>query len=477
MRFCCWQLWNPRTGRNHTLIDAFPKVPVPRDEWAVTMPGRIVLCRPGCTRGILPQRLRQAVSCAMVLAMLVLAIAPTVAALSAPVRPDTVARLAAEINSGRITDKVLEELGGLLKNNPRDARLHFLAGQAYDHLGYRELANGEYDVADKLDPARSEAALEIFSRKIETEDIAGAFQYLHWLAQRYPQAPAVLLMQGLMLQYQGKLLDAERVLRQALQSKQAPLGVATALADVLGHEALSLEGAKRAAVLQEALGLVQQDLSRRSDHFRANRVAAEILLVCGRPGEAAFHLEKCASKQPSDMHTVAMLAVLYERAGNYAGALEAALVQLALSTNPQALAGSRYEVAQLVRRVRPEQVDAAVARVDRRLSRTPYAARLHFALGSVFDRLNQPTRAAVQYRAGLALEPDYARGWMRLGKDMLDLHRYDLALLYLTKAFELEPGNFQIASAQERCKGRLGVRNRDLSWRLKDWLQSLFMPG
>ena len=53
-----------------------------------------------------------------------------------------------------------------------------------------------------------------------------------------------------------------------------------------------------------------------------------------------------------------------------------------------------------------------------RITDTKLKARMLFCLGDVFDQLNLPDWGIKSYRAGLAFNPGFARGHLRLGIDL-----------------------------------------------------------
>ena len=129
------------------------------------------------------------------------------------------ASIETRINKGDIKNDLLESLAAIIDRDERNARAHFLAGRAYEYLGFRELAFNQYEIANKLDRRQGKAILELFRKNIEAQDFASALNNLPYLEKAFPNDSAVLFMQGLELQHQERWQEAQMLFEKALKQE------------------------------------------------------------------------------------------------------------------------------------------------------------------------------------------------------------------------------------------------------------------
>jgi Tfp pilus assembly protein PilF len=357
---------------------------------------------------------------------------------------------------------LLEEVAGIVKANPKSARAHLLAGRLYERSGFNELAEQEYIKADELDPSTPHAVLDLFLLKLESDDLSGAWERLGYLMSRFPNDPAVSLMKAMILEGAGKNEKAEQMLEAALKNKQKRTGVATAVASTRLRQ-------KRPA---EAWELVQTDLARDPNYFRANVVAGEALMQLNQTERATKYLQKAYDMNPLDRNFVNVYATNLYRAGLYAKALEPALIYLSEQTDASKMTKAKMQVIVLLRKLSDKDIQDAIAAADKKLDKTQWQGRLQLALGDIFDSLGKRKLAEQAYGNGIELLPDMGRPYYRLAMDYEKDGRSQDAFMLYQKAYELQPQDQQVKSAFTRFYQRATNRHNDIAWRLKDWIRA-----
>lgn len=364
-----------------------------------------------------------------------------------------------EHNAG-IDEEAIKSIAEILKKNPRNARAHFAAGRMFDRAGYKSLAEQEFKIVDELSPKQPEAVLELFLLKMQADDFAAAFQLYAYLSTRFPDDPSLALMRALILEGQGQLAEAEKLLAKAQAASTKRLGIATAVGDI------RLRQHKPA----EALALAKQDLARDPRYYRAIVLAGEASMQLGQFDQGANYLRRAFEMNPLEATFVNVYASNLYHVGRYSEALQPALIYLAQQTDQKTMNRAKLQVRALLTRIPREEVVNIIAMTDKRLDRTAWQGRLHLALGDVFDSLKWRDLAMEEYKKGIELMPLMGRPYYRLAKDMEKSNRYYEALALYQQAYKLEPSDNQVKLSYARFHERMSNRNNDVAWRLRDWL-------
>jgi tetratricopeptide (TPR) repeat protein len=226
----------------------------------------------------------------------------------------------------------------------------------------------------------------------------------------------------------------------------------------------------------DAKRLADQDLGLDANYWIAYKVKGQALAGLGCYDEALEPLRKAYEADPYEAGLAFSYAKVLCWNGKYKAALDPALVNLSMSV----ASGSKDEtdkklLLSLIRRFPETVVERSVQALPARLDRSLLSANFHFALAAVLDQAQMQAAAIEQYRAGLALNPNFAQGIFGLGRD-LELQRgeYNEALLCYTRAHELEPDDAEIARYYNRLESRMAIRSGDIAWHLKDWLSGLY---
>lgn len=367
-----------------------------------------------------------------------------------------------KIDSGRVSKDMVARVQVLIGKQPKSAAGHYTAGRLLAYYGYNDLAEQEFALADQLDPARAKAVLELFDLRVQKEDFIGAYRLLQFIAKRFPDEPSLMMMQGIFLEREGQLAQAERVYEKALANPKKVVGVATALAGVRLRQGKSLE----------ALRLANIDLERSPNHFNANIIKGEALLALDRPGPATVCLEKARLVKPKHSDLPKILALAHYRNKDYQKALPYALLIMATKTKSNELADAKLFCAKLINQLPPATTQICIRGTEGSLIDDIYRSRLHLAVGDVFDRMSRHTEAAEQFKEGVRYDPSNARGWYRLAVDEELFGMYDLALIHFKRAHDLNPSDQEVSAACIRLALRVLNRQRDVAWRLKEWMNS-----
>jgi tetratricopeptide (TPR) repeat protein len=117
-------------------------------------------------------------------------------------------------------------------------------------------------------------------------------------------------------------------------------------------------------------------------------------------------------------------------------------------------------VAYLLMRLPPDAVQRSIRFAELKIGNPKTQAILHFALGDIYDRAHQPDNAMLQYKAGLSLNPDYARGYLRLGEDLEGKSSLNEALNNYEKAYSLNARDPEIKSRLDKLKALMKIQKK-----------------
>lgn len=132
-------------------------------------------------------------------------------------------------------DKALQRLSSLLSRQPNHAKATFYEGVANEHLGRRDQAERAYRRALELDPAMTDAAVNLSALLIEAQRFQEATVVLQKALTSAPDDPLLHTNMGYALQGQGQLALAVQHYRAALEktdSAETRLALAQALSSL-----------------------------------------------------------------------------------------------------------------------------------------------------------------------------------------------------------------------------------------------------
>ena len=198
---------------------------------------------------------------------------------------------------------------------------------------------------------------------------------------------------GVALRQQGKVDEAERHYRQALE-------IHPDFADA--HVNLGLILFARGQV-EGAIAQYRSALAASAEHAEAHRFLGEALQGCGRLDEAIAEYQEAVAIEPDRISTRLNLGAALRRQGRIDEAI--AQYQTVLAARPDYGEAENNLGNALVQKGR---LDEAMAHYQKALAINPAHAEAHYNLAGVLLQKGRLDEAIAGYRRALAIRPDYA---------------------------------------------------------------------
>jgi tetratricopeptide (TPR) repeat protein len=328
------------------------------------------------------------------------------------------------------TAKQVEQL---LKTQPKTYGAHFAAGQLYESQGFYGPAQDEYRQALNFPPVKPDAYKRLAQLALKSSDYVTAEKVAVDGLHLFPKDYGMLLTAGFVLQNQSKLPAAMNMYLRARAARPNDAQICLAIADVL-----AAQNKPEQALLEIARFDKLSPPTTLSIYERA-----KILLALKRYDQALAELDKNFNQDPANFANNKLYASILANRGNRNKALEVALCLLA-NANGKEMEMSKQRLTNLLGPLVDGVPPNVIAKAEERTKDVRVKARMHFALGDVYDRKSQFDLAIKQYEAGLKLDPQFARGHYRLGLD-LEKNGKDInaAKASFKKAHELNNGQNQ----------------------------------
>lgn len=262
------------------------------------------------------------------------------------------------------------------------------------------------------------------ARQLENkQDYDGAIKVYQQALRTFTNHPELLKRLGIAYQTELKFAESIQALQKVVQlNPQYPeanfyLGVS-----FLGYNDYG-----------RALFYFNQELRFHPDYGRAHFYAAKALLAQGKAGEAVQHYEALSHENPNDARVWFELASLYRSLAVHAfkrlAVLDPDSFMLDILRAEADSDDSRYE--------------SAVKRFKEALRKQPDFPGLHFSLGQVYFKMNQPAEAESELRLALKEDPSNPAGNYMLGQILLHKGRPEQALPFLQIAVNGDPESMQ----------------------------------
>lgn len=357
----------------------------------------------------------------------------------------------------------VEELIKQVEAAPASAAGHLRLAQRYDQLGYISLAVEQYEQATKCPNAPPEAFKFLAQLKLRTKAGKEAEALVRKAAIRFPRDFGIFLTAGYVLQHQGHFDEAEKMYLHAAQLKPQSADIHAALAD------------NYIAKKQYDKALAESDkaLSLRKDFDAGNYEKARALSGLGKPAEAAALVEYNFRRDPLNTSNNHLYVVTLLQSNKTDEAL-VPLFSLLATSDGDKMDEYKLQISQLVARLPAAKVQASLAKSDVALAKSDVRARMHFAMGDVLDKLRQHAAAMKEYERGNELDPNFARGYLRLAEDQEKYSRdYKKAMSNYNKALSLDPKDPEICKRVLMLNKKLQAERKPLEL-LQDWVVSLF---
>lgn len=354
----------------------------------------------------------------------------------------------------------IAKLEKLLASQPENAYAHLLLSECLKQEGYFDLAEEQMKLAQKYNQVPAES-LRYLKLKIHRGDLPDAYKMLEMVRKKYPNDPSVKLLDALKYEITGKSPVARQQFKALVESRDRPLGAASALA---GH---MLDEQNYFA----AAALAQLDLDISANYAAANLIKGQALLGMHRQRDAITYLQRAFDDQPLHPDTAWPLAQCYIHINKNDKALEPLLFAMARSQNDSELYPRLNATKQVIRVLPTPFVEKTIKAASAVIDRSPYAAYYHTAVGTAFDRLNRRNEAFVQYIQAVNADKNFVPALYRLGRAMERVHKdYASAKDLYRRAYMLDPKYRLNLAALDRLQSRVDNRQNDLAWQLKDLL-------
>ncbi len=341
------------------------------------------------------------------------------------------------------TEKAVE---ALLKAKPKSYEAHYNAGRLYESRGFYGQAQDEYRQAITFSGVKPDAYKRLAQLALKSSDYATAEKVSTEGLHHFPRDYGMLLTAGFVLHNQSKLAPALNMYRRAREAKPDDGQICIAIADVLA--AMNKP--------EEALAEIARFEKLSKPDVLSIYEKAKIYLAMKKFDLALAELDKNYNADPANFANNKLYATTLANRDKKDKALEVAFCLLANSIGAE-MEMSKKRVSALLGQVQPGAVPQVLANAQKRLKDNKIKARMHFALGDVYDRKTQMELAISQYREGLKLDESFARGHFRLAQD-LERHRKDIKGAYASykRAHELDPNKDREISSKwlELNKGK-----------------------
>lgn len=342
-----------------------------------------------------------------------------------------------------------EEIEKLLKNEPHSYRAHLEAGRFYQKKGFVVEAENEYKLAINAPNAGADAYKQLANLLLRSHDYDQAEKISLEAKKKFQTDYSVLLTCGYVLHNCHKLDDALAVYEKARSLKPGESDIYLAIGDVLQAQNKP----------KEALAMVEKGIKLGAcDKEFAAFEKAKILVALDRFSEAVHEMDPVFEKYPFSSNTNDVYLAALLKCGNLEKALEVRLCLLS-KANGRDMQINKSEVGGLCSKLSKNQIDLCIARAEKRIADQKLKARLHFAMGDIYDRAKNSGEAIQQYEAGLKLDPTFARGYLRLAEDQeVFLKDFKSALKNYETAQKLDKADKEINLRLNNLRQKQGIK-------------------
>ncbi len=383
------------------------------------------------------------------------------AGLATPEDDKLIAQIESE-SENEVQNSSLEKLQEIIARDPKNYRAHLVMAGFLDRMGLEDQAEEEYCQAVSYGPNDPKAMIELVKARFKRGQIDAAWALLREAQKKFKNDPEILYWVGNYMYKSKEIERAESMFVVALGSKKKIFGLHTALAAI---RVRTRPG--------EALRFAEIDLAENPKYDLALRVKGFALMQLKQYERAAEPLKTVYEHDFKNEDLSKNYAECLYWLGRYEEALDPALQNLSSTASPYVNnVESKLLLFKILKRVPKNSIAPAIAKVVERNDRKGKHSAFYFALGDVLDGLNRQDLAILQYRRGLEIDPDFARGYFRLGKDQLHVGKDEQALESFKKAYMLRPADPEIGAAYRRLQDRISIRNEDFAGAWKHWIKS-----
>jgi tetratricopeptide (TPR) repeat protein len=378
----------------------------------------------------------------------------------------TLERVQAALDKGnKPSQKDFDDLGAILQQEPENARVHLVAGMAFESMGLAEQAIEQYNLAVKLSPDDPKPMVDLLKSRIRFGEGESATHLIELAHNKFPNDPDVNFIVGWDALKQGKLAIAYRALGKAMAAKPDIPWLNVTYGELMLQERNYEEAWKYAA----------KELARDPAHppAKAQMVAGLSLAHMKRREDAIKYLGPACIATPKDTRLSSQLARLSVWCGRYTDAIDPCLLYFAVSAKP--FVEDSEMRALLLDCFRHSSKEEALKRIDdinKNFTPAWTNAAYHNLVGELEAQMGWHDVAIESFKTAVKLDPGLGIAQFNLGKDYEQYeHDYENALACYRKAEQLRlPEKTPVVDYATRLEERLTVRKGDLSWHLRDLL-------
>jgi tetratricopeptide (TPR) repeat protein len=324
---------------------------------------------------------------------------------------------------------------------PENPRAHQGLAEAYSELGRTDVAEKEFAIAARLQPAESTYHYNLGLTVAKTGQFAKAIAYYEEALRLAPDEPRTHNNLAIALGQVGRI-------DEALQHYAKVERLAPDNPQYLFNHGIALYRAGRA---REAIERYERALQLRPDYADVHFNLATALATTGQLQSALDHYMQAVRLAPDDA----------EIRSTFGGALllasrpEDALQQFraALKINPLNV-DARFGEANALAALR--RSGEAIAIYEALLRDQPTHANAHFKLANVLFDLDRLTEAAVHYGAALRANPNDAEAHHNLGTTFARMERWTDARREFETALRLKPDYAEAKRHLEQLRAVMG---------------------
>jgi tetratricopeptide (TPR) repeat protein len=380
-------------------------------------------------------------------------------------RMDEIRKVLQEKTGQAPDEETLKLIEQSLENDPHNASAHLTLALCYDRMGLPDLAAQEYLHSVESEPNDAKALLEIIRGELKDGHTYTAMKLLQATSKKFANDADVLFWKANYLVSMQHSTEAAKMLANVLSKKTNVLGVASALAELeLDHRRYG-----------DALNLANRELENDANYWLAYSIKGMALAGLQKYDQAIPPLQRAFTERPFKSKAAITYAQCASWMGDYKTALDPALVYVALESSWRSNNLQQKELlVHILRRLPQDFVAERLAYWGPKFDNILNNAAFHFLMGDVLDSVDMHAVAIDEYKAGLKMQPNFARAIFHLGKDLeLDKRQYKAALDCYERAHTLAPDDKEMTVYWTRLQGRLPVQQSDMAWQLRDWLSDL----
>jgi len=367
-----------------------------------------------------------------------------------------------DIAGNKLTEQKFGQLQEYVQRDPKNSQAHICLGLALDNLGLNDQAAIQFELAVRYGADNPKALVELCKEWIRLGHAPAAIAMLNEGLHKFPNDPEMLYLVGDFLLQQKQRVNAQIVLKKAMDLDPNIPGLPTAYAAALMEVNPS-----------SAVGLASMDLQKNPRDDRALRVRGFSYRMLGEYEKAAKDLQICFDRLPVLMGVAEALAECYYWMGDYAKAVRPAVFVTAFTCFPDVeQSGNISKLLRVLRKLPKDKVVPLVSEVENEIAKHYTKPEFNYTLGKAYDDLEMHSAAMAEYKKAIAIDPKYVKPYYRLGIDQeLFIRDYDAALQNYKMAHSLRPWDQEIDLAYMRLDDRLSNKKGDLAWKWKDWLR------